>query len=57
MMPKFCHRPLRNQDQFSLCKTAYNYSHIWADLAIYKHMATLKMKSDLILLLGKLKNL
>ena len=32
-------------------------SHIWADLAIYKHMATLKMKSDLILLLGKLKNL
>ena len=32
-------------------------SHIWADLAIYKHMATLKMKSDLILLLRKLKNL
>ena len=26
-------------------------------LAIYKHMATLKMKSDLILLLRKLKNL
>ena len=32
-------------------------SHIWAVLAIYKHMATLKMKFDLILLLRKLKNL
>ena len=31
-------------------------SYIWAVLAIYKHMATLEMKFDLILLLRKLKN-
>ena len=32
-------------------------SHMWADLDIYKHMATLKIKSDLKLLLRTLKNL
>ena len=34
----------------------FHWSHIWAVFAIYKYMATLKMKSDPILLLRKLKN-
>ena len=43
---------------FLIFQTNFQFqgSHIWADFAIYKHMATLKIKSDLILLLRKLKN-
>ena len=45
-------------NMFLILLTNFHFqgSHIWAVLAIYKHMATLKMKFDPILLLRKLKN-
>ena len=43
---------------FLIFSTNYHFqgSHIWAVLAIYKYIATLKIKSDHILLLRKPKN-
>ena len=48
-------------DSFSIfliisTKNLFQGYHIWAVLAIHKHMATLKIKSDPVLLLRKPKN-
>ena len=49
-------------DSFSIFLIFWTYclfqgSHIWANFAICKYMATLKIKSDSIFLLGMFKNL